>query len=320
MKKIIIGIGITIVAIVVVAVWQGVYQYKQAGELDFKKVAYQVEGQAVTLNNNTTRYFGNDVVGDFNNDGQNDVAFLLTQNPGGSGTFYYVAVALGSKDGYRGTNAIFLGDRIAPQSTEFRGGMIIVNFADRKLGESFSTRPSIGVSKYFRIIDGELREVMPKIREAEARIIAEKTCIKGGESLVPGYYNENSKTWWFDANLNTTKEGCNPACVVSEETKKAEINWRCTGLIAPKESAGEIQKLFAEKYPKYAKTITVSMGQETQNHARGDVIFEVGAPGGIFLAAKIDGQWQIVFNGNGEIPCNLSKYGFPNEMLFDCAK
>lgn len=71
--------------------------------------------------------------------------------------------------------------------------------------------------------------------EAEAKAIAEKTCIKGGESLLAGIYNAGTKTWWFDANLNTTKEGCNPACVVSEETKTAEINWRCTGLIMPNE-------------------------------------------------------------------------------------
>lgn len=70
--------------------------------------------------------------------------------------------------------------------------------------------------------------------EAEAKLIAEKNCIKGGEALSSGYYNDSSKTWWFDANLNATKEGCNPACVVSEDTKTAEINWRCTGLIPSK--------------------------------------------------------------------------------------
>lgn len=158
------------------------------------------------------------------------------------------------------------------------------------------------------------------LSEAEARVIAEKTCIKGGETLAPGYYNENSKTWWFDANLNSTKPGCNPACVVSAETKTAEINWRCTGLIVPTGAAEEIQKLFAEKYPKYAKTVSISINQETGNYARGSVIFETGAPGGIFLVAKIDGKWQIVHDGNGQIPCSLSKYGFPNEMLSDCAK
>ncbi len=70
----------------------------------------------------------------------------------------------------------------------------------------------------------------PSMTEAEARLIAEKECIKGGEALEVGMYNDGSKTWWFDANLNAVQEGCNPACVVSEETKTAEINWRCTGL------------------------------------------------------------------------------------------
>jgi hypothetical protein len=69
--------------------------------------------------------------------------------------------------------------------------------------------------------------------QGDARNIAEKTCIKGGEALGPGTYNENSKTWWFDANLNAMKPGCNPACVVSEETKTAEISWRCTGVVLP---------------------------------------------------------------------------------------
>ena len=71
------------------------------------------------------------------------------------------------------------------------------------------------------------------LSEAEARIIAEESCIKGGEALAGGIYNENSKTWWFDANLNAAKEGCNPACVVNEETRTAEVNWRCTGLLEP---------------------------------------------------------------------------------------
>jgi len=77
--------------------------------------------------------------------------------------------------------------------------------------------------------------------EAEARALAEVSCIKGGEALGAGTYNPNSKTWWFDANLNATQPGCNPACVVFEETRTTEINWRCTGIIPPEEgmSAGK---------------------------------------------------------------------------------
>jgi heat shock protein HslJ len=71
--------------------------------------------------------------------------------------------------------------------------------------------------------------------EVEARALAEVSCVKGGEALGAGTYNPNSKTWWFDANLNATQPGCNPACVVFEETRTTEINWRCTGLIPAEE-------------------------------------------------------------------------------------
>ena len=70
----------------------------------------------------------------------------------------------------------------------------------------------------------------PLLSEGEAQAIAERDCIKEGESVDEGYYNPNSQTWWFDANLNVSKEGCHPACVVYEDGT-TEINWRCTGLI-----------------------------------------------------------------------------------------
>ena len=41
-----------------------------------------------------TRYFGSEVRGDLNGDGREDVAFLLTQQSGGSGTFFYAVAAL----------------------------------------------------------------------------------------------------------------------------------------------------------------------------------------------------------------------------------
>jgi len=85
----------------------------------------------------------------------------------------------------------------------------------------------------FAACPGENSQTTAVLSEAEARVIAEKSCIKGGEALSAGTYNEITKTWWFDANLNATKAGCNPACVVDATTKTAEINWRCTGLIEP---------------------------------------------------------------------------------------
>jgi hypothetical protein len=73
-------------------------------------------------------------------------------------------------------------------------------------------------------------EVAVGLTEFEARVIAERSCIKGGHALRAGVYNKETQTWWFDANLNATKPGCSPGCVVNEKTKTAEIQWRCTEL------------------------------------------------------------------------------------------
>ncbi len=135
-----------------------------------------IEGQPVTLVDGraeteaapgaaskvVTQYFGNVATGDLDGDGGPDLAFLLTQSRGGSGTFYYVVATLVAADGsYRGTNAVLLGDRIAPQTTEIRDGQLIVNYAERKAGEPMTARPSMGVSKYLKVEGTTLVEVRP---------------------------------------------------------------------------------------------------------------------------------------------------------------
>ncbi len=68
----------------------------------------------------------------------------------------------------------------------------------------------------------------------EAMEIAQDSeCVEKGTLTSTYIYNENSKTFWIDLEMRPEfeEENCNPACVVSVDSKKAEINWRCTGLI-----------------------------------------------------------------------------------------
>jgi len=63
---------------------------------------------------------------------------------------------------------------------------------------------------------------------SDAKSIAKKS--ECGDRLKETYVcNDYTGTYWID--LDIEEEGCNPACVVNVETREAEINWRCTGLI-----------------------------------------------------------------------------------------
>ena len=142
---------------------------------DYKNATYIIEGQPITLINGVseieatpdsktkiiTRYFGNQVKHDLNDDGREDVVFLLTQETGGSGVFFYVVAALNTPTGYVGTQALLLGDRIAPQTTHMdegittkgtnRQNVVVVNYAVRLPGEPFTTRPSLGKSIWIKL-------------------------------------------------------------------------------------------------------------------------------------------------------------------------
>ena len=88
-----------------------------------------------------------------------------------------------------------------------------------------------------------------------------------------------------------------------------------------------IKQLFSEKYERDASTVYVDVIQAFPEHMSGSVQFiepdeEQPAPGngGAFLAATDqDGEWVLVFDGNGAILCtDIEPYDFPTEMVPEC--
>lgn len=137
---------------------------------DYKSISYLIDGELVMLTTgysesdaipdsearSITRYFGNELVTDLDGDGDEDITFILVQETAGSGTFYYAVAALNTENGYVGTDGYLLGDRIAPQSTTVspnprHNNVVVFNYAEREVGESMTTQPSVGQSVYLKV-------------------------------------------------------------------------------------------------------------------------------------------------------------------------
>ncbi|MFA6608304.1 MAG: META domain-containing protein [Candidatus Paceibacterota bacterium] len=159
MKKTHISIIIIILTILIAYFYLPKSVLKETS-LDVKNVSYVIDGQEFKLvdgiatkeiapnsaSKQTVRMFGEPVYGDLNADGINDAAVMLTSDSDGSGTFFYAVLAIANGNTYKATNALILGDRIAPQTVEIRDGRAVYNYAERKSTEPMTARPSIGKS------------------------------------------------------------------------------------------------------------------------------------------------------------------------------
>lgn len=148
-----------------------------------KNLSYVIDNNSVKLINGlsevsvvpssssktVTKYFGDEVVGDFNGDGTMDTAFIITQSSGGSGTFYYVVTALQEGDTLIGSNAVLIGDSIAPQSLEFLDGMIIAHYAERKYDQEMTAIPSVAASAYMKVT-GQTLERVPVVLTSSNKV------------------------------------------------------------------------------------------------------------------------------------------------------
>jgi len=143
---------------------------------DAKNSTFTINGKPITLINGITevpipnssarvitRYFGNETKGNISGNGTEDVAFLVTQDTGGSGVFYYVVAALKTANGYKTTNAFLVGDRIAPQTTHIQSDTreLYVNYAGRKPNEPMTAQPSVGATLILKVtVDSVLKRLM----------------------------------------------------------------------------------------------------------------------------------------------------------------
>lgn len=92
------------------------------------------------------------VFGDLNGNGHKEAALLLSQETGGSGTFFYVAAAIAKDGRLRCTNAVSIVDQVDPQTICVGDGVIVARYKDRCLEASMAEPPSIAKKLNSRLL------------------------------------------------------------------------------------------------------------------------------------------------------------------------
>ena len=97
--------------------------------------------------------------GDVNGDEAEDAAVTLVVNPGGSGTFIYLALVINENSTAKPVSSILLGDRIVVKSLAIQAGDVVVTILTRKPDESMSMEPKFEVTRKFKFQGNKLVEV-----------------------------------------------------------------------------------------------------------------------------------------------------------------
>lgn len=136
---------------------------------DPANATYIIEGDAVTLNHglrmqpaapgshsmHETRLIpGAQVCGSF--DGKAMVATLLSDDPGGSGSFVYVAAVPPDGSSYP---AALIGDRIVPKSIRIDKNRIVVTYLDRSADQPMHAPPTVTKLRRFGLQQGHLVDI-----------------------------------------------------------------------------------------------------------------------------------------------------------------
>lgn len=90
------------------------------------------------------QYFGMEAVGNLSGAGADDVAFVLSRNYSPTETMYYLAAALSVGNGHQGTNMLYLGDKVIPQSITIKNQVICVSYMKGQNGATSTIYAKLG--------------------------------------------------------------------------------------------------------------------------------------------------------------------------------
>jgi uncharacterized protein (DUF2141 family) len=120
---------------------------KKAKLTDGKYQEDIVPGSATKLN---IVLYPTAVFGDLNGDGVEDAAAVLVADPGGSGTFYYLAAVVNQNGTPKHVASVLLGDRVRLKSISIQSGEIAVNMVQQAPGDPMCC-PTMEVTQKYKL-------------------------------------------------------------------------------------------------------------------------------------------------------------------------
>ncbi|MFA6307312.1 MAG: DUF333 domain-containing protein [Patescibacteria group bacterium] len=172
------------------------------------------------------------------------------------------------------------------------------------------------------VMAGCLSQTSPSNKNEETNTNNSDTSNKAGLANPASVYCEQQGG---RLEIRSSSDGSqNGICVFVDDSECEEWSYfrgECQPKSESEDISDKIKQLFVKKYQKDQAEVRVTVNQQTKNYARGGVKFgrDGIGEGGIFLASKVNGEWQLVFDGNGMISCSLIEdYDFPASMIPDC--
>ena len=87
-----------------------------------------------------------------------DAAAITVEEPGGSGTFYFLHALVNDEGALHDADFAFLGDRVRIEGVSIHGQIITVAMLDRAPGAPYAETPTMAVIRQFRLEDETLVE------------------------------------------------------------------------------------------------------------------------------------------------------------------
>lgn len=79
------------------------------------------------------------------------------------------------------------------------------------------------------------------------------------------------------------------------------------------------KQLFADKYNKTVEEVNFEISEREGDYLTGGVKFQGEISGGYVLGAKVNDEWKIVFDGNGNYTCDVvDVVDFPSSLAPEC--